>query len=475
MKKVLFPILALVLVVGLALPMAAPAAAYTEADPDVITLYAGQDIDVGTVKVWNDDNNLYVKYETTGGWVMTETHLAVETSLEGIPQTKTGNPKVGHFEYSEPHDPPVTSYSYPPIDVSGLGDTLYIAAHAVVVNTNMMTITLVSDTDTQTAGWFNATPPVDPSLALYPTSYFPGYWYGAFDLTSPNSAWYDEDSLLEAVWISTMDGLEGLPTDDQWRLFKEDFEVPSGAVNIVGSLKMTADNALAAYLNEALVGNTSYVYGDATVPPRDISVQYFRNLQGPYDFYPEEGPNSLEFVVRNYYSPAGNNPTGLLYRAEITYCNSETAWADGTRFTDRGNWATYFTYTEPVLVDTVCVPATGGVVYSSINVETSKQYRLKAAGIADAGDTIDFDAKYSITKRISGDEWTDTVSGYESHGPQLLDLQVDGAFVDWGLYNEDHVYYWTMTGTGSPVALEIYDIYYPNNVGSLTVEIYLLP
>jgi hypothetical protein len=67
--------------------------------PDVFTLYADQDIDVGTVSVWDDCVDLYVKYETTGGWVMTETHLAIAGSLEGIPHTKKNNPIPGQFPY----------------------------------------------------------------------------------------------------------------------------------------------------------------------------------------------------------------------------------------------------------------------------------------------------------------------------------------------------------------------------------------
>ena len=70
-------------------------------DPEVFTLFAGQDIPVGTVTVRNDGVNLYVKYETTGGWKMTETHLAVVTNLGDFPITKKGNPKVGLFPYGK--------------------------------------------------------------------------------------------------------------------------------------------------------------------------------------------------------------------------------------------------------------------------------------------------------------------------------------------------------------------------------------
>jgi len=34
-------------------------------------------LDVGDISVWNDGDYLYVKYETTGDWDLTETHLPV--------------------------------------------------------------------------------------------------------------------------------------------------------------------------------------------------------------------------------------------------------------------------------------------------------------------------------------------------------------------------------------------------------------
>ena len=110
------------------------ATATVRADAVWKSLFAGKDIYVGGVRIWNDDDNLYVMYSVWGtGWEITETHLAVATSLAGIPQTKSGNPKVGHFAYQMMHDPPVTTeYTYTiPLDW-GEGTLLYIAAHAVV-------------------------------------------------------------------------------------------------------------------------------------------------------------------------------------------------------------------------------------------------------------------------------------------------------------------------------------------------------
>lgn len=127
-----------------------------------------------------------------------------------------------------------------------------------------------------------------------------------------------------------------------------------------------------------------------------------------------------------------------------------------------------YTYVETVVVDANDqIPTT-----SSAILENGVEYTLVATGTAYAGDTIDFDAKYSITHRISGDTWTDKVSGYESYETKLLNLLVDGVEVDWGDFNWDHKYECTITGDGTKVDLLIYDICYPNNAGSLTVNIY---
>jgi hypothetical protein len=104
---------------------------HTEGDPYVTDLLAGQTLDVGDVLVWNDGGYLYVKYIVDAEyWCLTETHLHVATSLEGIPQKK-GNPPPGQFDYKSEHDC-VTDYTYK-IPLTWDVDTqLFIAAHAVV-------------------------------------------------------------------------------------------------------------------------------------------------------------------------------------------------------------------------------------------------------------------------------------------------------------------------------------------------------
>lgn len=96
-----------------------------------VELMAGQHIDAGHVEVSNDGDYLYVKYVAEDGWELTETHLAVECSLGGIPTTNKGSPVPGQFEYGGGHDS-VTEYTYT-IPLEGLEcESIFIAAHAVV-------------------------------------------------------------------------------------------------------------------------------------------------------------------------------------------------------------------------------------------------------------------------------------------------------------------------------------------------------
>ena len=132
-------------------------------------------------------------------------------------------------------------------------------------------------------------------------------------------------------------------------------------------------------------------------------------------------------------------------------------------------------------IETVTVPAddTDGVLSNS-TLESGKTYLLKASGTGDAcvtgcGYSILFDPEYSTSD--GGTTWVDGVAApYTSYGPDLLDLMVDGGFVDWdtdSVYNADHTYWQEVAGTGAPVSLQVYDVYYPNNSGNLMVDIFV--
>ena len=88
--------------------------------------------------------NLTVTYNTTGGWLLTQSHVTASSDAPGGGewmarkwQNKTGNPAPGMFPHKGVHDPAVTQFSYsiPLSDISGgiaAGDLLHLAAHGVV-------------------------------------------------------------------------------------------------------------------------------------------------------------------------------------------------------------------------------------------------------------------------------------------------------------------------------------------------------
>ena len=84
-------------------------------------LYAGKNTLMGWVIVEITDGVMEITFLAQGGWMLAETHLAVVTAAEGwqaIPQTKSGNPKVGQFvgldgeKSGIQFDPPVETFTY---------------------------------------------------------------------------------------------------------------------------------------------------------------------------------------------------------------------------------------------------------------------------------------------------------------------------------------------------------------------------
>lgn len=143
------------------------------------------------------------------------------------------------------------------------------------------------------------------------------------------------------------------------------------------------------------------------------------------------------------------------------------------------DWISGLYYMETVEVPALDLAQAG--VDSVMTLKSTENYQLMAYGVADAlnadGRHIPFDAKYSVTTEVEDPaidaDWTDLVTLYEGFGEQLLDLHVNGAFINWGAFNPTHVYWHDMPGTNSSVNLWIYDTYPDNNDGYLYVDIFV--
>ena len=103
-----------------------------EPGEQTVDLIAGGDLDIGNVTVWNNTENIYVEFTTTGDWCMIETHMHIATLVADIPQTKKGNPKPGKFEYFGDYDPCDTEVVFTIQNDYQTGDEVIIAAHAAV-------------------------------------------------------------------------------------------------------------------------------------------------------------------------------------------------------------------------------------------------------------------------------------------------------------------------------------------------------
>ncbi len=295
-----------------------------------VPLCAGQHIDVGTVTVWDDGTDLYVEYETTDGWLMTETHLAVENGEANIPQTKKGNPIPGHFTYSMEHDPPVPDYTY---TITLPAGPLYIAAHAVVQKVNVIT------------------------EAPYYAASFDDYWQGTLNNGNPIPASWNRSNpaavlaLNEPLWFFSLGFGE---PDNGWIIVEFDCPIRNGDGNDVQVLEVTnaspcpsetanvsasQDGSLWILLGQADNSDQAYPVG-LTASEFDLGplpwAKYIKveNTTDPID---HQGIVSDAFDLEAVVS--------LQDCIEIM---EETAWGDGCegeRFVERGNWATFFEYT----------------------------------------------------------------------------------------------------------------------------------
>jgi len=433
---------------------------HSESDPYITDLLAGQDIDVGDVEIWNDEDNLYIKYVTTGSWELVDIHLEVSLTLDGIPQKKD-NPIPGKFEYKA-KGLWTNEHIVPPIPLEGnTGDDLYIAAHAKVVDTSSTAIITAA-----------SQPGIDVHGPIAAYASLGDVAWGT--VSSAVAAWVHPSwpNIADATWISTAYYTED--SADSWRWFQEQIEIPGYPVSGSIDVSATSDNAEEFYFNGALIGSDGEVQGPFTD-------NHEWNTIINYGIDPEKGTNTLDFIVRNY-GVAGTpttNPTGLIYRAEIEYYDvEETAWGDGTEFPGK-NWATYITYTIQgwQLKETLTVPATTDIPTVSTTVlESGKLYKIEAEGtyfFRNEGSPLGYlaDAEWALRYDAYGTGWTKGDTYPNPNGLDLCESLVTN--IDWGDLDEaDHRYSIQYIGAGSTISLFIRDSYHGDNSGQLTVRIY---
>ena len=305
-----------------------------------VNLYAGQDILVGEVSVEVVGEDYVITYTLTNeDYCMTETHLSVVGSPSDFPLTGGGNPKIGHFEFSESHDC-VNSYSYTVPTINGA----YIAAHAVVAVTDCE-YDVASDAYAETL-------PNQVDVCVTEKGVSPSYF--DIEIAEGNSlsgayeAWCaDQDASLDNGQCFTADvysSYETLP-DGQ-------FENPQnfGAVNWLmnqGFIGMDAGNGLGAYTFGDIQIAIWYLVDDSvcqlcqfTGPYNDDRIDMLVNMAlANNDFVPGCGDD----IVILFVPTNGLQTVFITIPAPCDECGDETAWGDGCDFPGN-SWATYFHY-----------------------------------------------------------------------------------------------------------------------------------
>lgn len=102
-----------------------------------VELVTPQELNVGEVCLSNTPDSLTVKFQVQDGWYLSETQLAVASSVDGIPIVGPGIPALGQFGYKSSHSAASTEQSYIiallPLGLSP-GTEIVVAAHASLVN-----------------------------------------------------------------------------------------------------------------------------------------------------------------------------------------------------------------------------------------------------------------------------------------------------------------------------------------------------
>lgn len=378
MKKFLTMLLAIPLLFGvvMATPVGTVAVEGGNGEPHEFTLFAGKDMPVGYVDVWNDADNLYVKYVVDKpGWCLTETHLDVKLKPDsGLPAFPTAGGKVknlvpGQFEFGMEHDCLPEYTQIVPMGEWEADAVLAIAAHAVVEKPEVCEVIQAAE--------YGATEVVD---------YDQGLRYNYTDVRSqrsnPNAVLSFTTGQNEANFFSLgfQEDRADYSGDDAWIVVKFDNPILNGTdddIRVVedtwglpypdetATVWVSQDGAAWHYLGEAN-NQTPYMsihtISDFNLDSvgldwaRYVKVQDTSNRVDFASRYPGQGATLDGFDVNAILS--------LQDYVECSEPQEETAWAatgiGENRFTEKGNWATWFEYTLKCVVYNLDVDTVNG-------------------------------------------------------------------------------------------------------------------
>lgn len=388
-----------------------------------VDLIAGQNQKVGTVTVTNDNDQLCVTYALDDealekGWLIYETHLYIgDGEFEGVltrPNVRAGgpymaNPIPGQFPYGDTFDEGREEWSFC-IDFDDLGfgicEEVYIAAHAVIERSECEVIEEAPYGGSRVVDSYQAfridhTPenPQDVKLERsnaenvleigipgQETFFSLGYggkldegrnavgeFFGEYfeNRRTPESikemeAWVDEDlagklsdTRNNAGWIIIEFDPAVLNVEDDY-----DLQVIEDTWGLPYPLELAAvfgredenDDWTFLFLahNQQPVGSPTYhTYTNGKLGDLNKAVQILvQDVSDPKWFIPyPHSVATLDGFDLNAVVALNNYVECMEY--------DETAWGDGSRFNERGNWGMWFMY--KICPPEVCEPAS--VVY----------------------------------------------------------------------------------------------------------------
>lgn len=347
--------------------------AHTEDAPFRTDLIAGQDMDVGDVLVWNDETNLYVKFELTGDWCLLETHVAVGGSAAEIPQTKKENPIPGKFMYT-------ASYSNPPCEQSTdpyvipleweYGDEIAIAAHASVARPIAgcyERVWQIGDVEVEnaTTGWLE--------------NYADEFNWGdpAGPITAGPSLAVEQPVFTDPFIVGTTPIAE-FPYNSNFNLgYATNFDVQwMGSLPFGGKLSVSWSPGQSATEKKVV----SDGFGTETLTAIGTpTAGGFLNKYPKVEHQIIVDPLSDGTHTINFQHTQGDGTFWDWIRLEKVCEQHETGWGNGEQF-DGSNWGMYFTYT--VQAPPSCPSITG--MSSNIEVLGSPPSNIRDDSLEDS-------------------------------------------------------------------------------------------
>jgi hypothetical protein len=199
---------------------------YLKMGEAIHTLWAGKNINIGTVTYGIDENaNFYATYDcSNSGWSISESHMFAGDKMD-LPLNKPGQPKIGQFPNSEVHNPPVSVYTYrvplsqlPPCENPGF----VVASHCVAHSPNGRTETAWAEGDfkftDKSWGWFDCyfyDQPSNEFTILYGTTYY----QDSLRVFFINATTGDADMILQEYVGNTAGIYDGAAFDPESGMF----------------------------------------------------------------------------------------------------------------------------------------------------------------------------------------------------------------------------------------------------------------